>query len=134
MAEDQRMKIPGVAYLIIGAAMVMMSAIIDPLKLVFFVFVGAVFIVIGFIKILAREKKLKHHPDTYHHVAPHPHHAAAHTAQHQHASHQHAAVQHPAQHHQAAHVQHTSVARCSSCGAKLHHMFKFCPNCGQKTN
>ena len=47
MTEGQKTKIPGPAYLIIGAAMVLMSAIVDASKLAYFVFVGAVFVFAG---------------------------------------------------------------------------------------
>jgi uncharacterized OB-fold protein len=33
-------------------------------------------------------------------------------------------------HHKPAH--HKTILRCSSCGTKLHPLFKFCPKCGQK--
>jgi ABC-type nickel/cobalt efflux system permease component RcnA len=130
--------IPGAVFLIIGAGMVLMSAFIDVNKLSFFIFVGAVFVVIGFFKILLKLKKeaprAHHHPANpnaaqgQHHPAQqhtqHPQHAAAHHAAHpQHAQHQ----QH-AQHE----VHHNPVIRCASCGVKLHPLFQFCPNCGQK--
>jgi hypothetical protein len=115
-------KIPGPVYLIIGAAMILMSVFIDPEKLLFFILVGAVLVVVGFLKILMREKKkvnhAVHHP-AEHHATPMPHH----TPEHKQSLHQQPA-------HHAVHT--TTTISCSNCGVKLHPLFKFCPNCGQK--
>lgn len=138
-------KIPAPAYIIIGAAMILMSVFIDLEKLTLFVLVGAVFIVIGFFKILMKEKKSAE----YHamrradqqkqaHHASHANQQAAHRQpQHAQQAH-HPAAQHPAQHvSHAQHPQHlhtsqSTTVRCSSCGVKVHPLFKWCPNCGQK--
>jgi len=124
LSEEKSVKIPGPAYMIIGAGMVLMSAFINPEKLAFFVFIGALFIVIGVFKIIIKDKK-----PAVHHVAHHaPHH-------HQSAVHNQVAAHHVQHVHHAEHpssVHHTQVARCSGCGVKLHSMFKFCPNCGQR--
>ncbi len=164
MAEK---KIPGPAYIIIGSAMVLMSVFIDVEKLVLFILVGAVFIVIGFIKILMnleegrkrRDRHAKHpHHRTSHHPSHHtsakpaskegnegdegktggeskgdsdnshsPHHSLKQTAAH----HEHAAHK-PASQDYEKKTTTKQVVRCSQCGVKLHHLFKYCPNCGQK--
>ena len=124
-------KIPGAVYIIIGAGMMLMS-FFDISKLSFFVFVGAIFVVIGFFKILIKVKKeIPQH-------ATHPAEHAAHHAVQEHPSHPAHAATHPAHpaHLQAqhpAHAQHhTQSIHCSNCNVKLHPMFKFCPNCGQQ--
>lgn len=127
-------------------------------KFTLFILAGAVFIVFGFFKILLKEKKdakrargpqphhAEHHTASKPHVT-HPHRqvskppAAPHASRHHkpadqsHRSH-HAAGPHgksgassssSSHHHGREHV-----TRCSNCGVKLHHLFKFCPNCGQK--
>ncbi len=131
-------KIPGAVFIIVGSAMVLMSVFIDMEKLAMFILAGAVFIVVGFIKILIvldEKKKHAHHKHKLHHAQ---HNQAA---QHKHVQHQN---QQKSQHHQNAQhstttkkdyenkTQTTSIVRCSQCGVKLHHLFKFCPNCGQK--
>jgi len=143
-------KIPGPVFIIIGAAMVLMSVFIDVQKLTLFILAGAVFIVIGFIKILMKLEEGRKMAERHaRHRAAHPHHAAhpqasnpAHKGTHP--AHK-TGTHHPA--HQGAHrashpgakkpdyehkTQTTHVVRCSQCGVKLHHLFKFCPNCGQK--
>lgn len=144
-------KIPAPVYIVIGAGVMLMSVF---LKLYFFVFVGAVFIVVGFFKILIKEKKggeahrlaLRARAEERaanqghtHARAQHPAHAGAHPSQghnNQHAASAHPSHQHPVHnpqaHHASSQVQHSQVFRCSSCGVKLHPMFKFCPSCGQK--
>ncbi|MBN1543940.1 hypothetical protein JW898_00585 [Candidatus Woesearchaeota archaeon] len=136
-------RIPGPVYMVIGAAMILMSVFIDVQKLVVFILAGAVFIVIGFFKILI---KLDHDRKEQERHARHAHHPQLHhPAQHQHAQHpaQHQHAQHHAQRHQSqqaqtppANYEHKTetvqVVRCSKCGVKLHHLFKFCPNCGQR--
>jgi len=123
-------KIPGPVYLIIGAAMILMSVFIDPEKLLLFILAGAVVLVIGFLKILFGEKKQVHHVVHHpveHPTTPMPHH----TPQHKQSLHQQPA------HHQQPNAQYhpvhtTTTISCSNCGVKLHPLFKFCPNCGQK--
>jgi hypothetical protein len=129
-------KIPGPAFIIIGSAMVLMSVFVDIEKLSVFVLVGAVFILIGFFKIIMKEKRSapKHRA---HHAHKPSHHPAEHKAPSAHPSHPAHKAGHktPAQHKQGAsshHVQHKQVVRCSSCGVKIHPLFKWCPNCGQK--
>ncbi|MBU2561685.1 MAG: hypothetical protein KKD17_05275 [Nanoarchaeota archaeon] len=124
MAEK---KIPGPVYIVIGAAMVLMSVFIDVQKLVVFILVGAVFIVIGFFKIIIkldqRRKEQERHARHAHHqhaAHPRPQRPAAH----------HPAHTPPANYEQKTETSH--VVRCSQCGVKLHHLFKFCPSCGQK--
>jgi ABC-type nickel/cobalt efflux system permease component RcnA len=129
-------KIPGAVYIIIGSAMILMSVFIDIEKLTLFILTGSVLIVIGFIKILMKEKKGS---ESMHrraeHQATHPgvHHVQhpAHHPQQAHVTHN--PAHHPV-HHPAAHTepQPSQVIRCSSCGVKLHSLFRFCPNCGQK--
>lgn len=115
-------KIPSAAYIIIGSAMILMSVFVDVQKLAFFVFAGAIFILVGFFKIIMKQQKETKHP---HHVH-HPAHKPAKHAVHKPAAHKpHPHAKHPATHQ-------TTIVRCSSCGVKLHHLFKFCPNCGQK--
>jgi hypothetical protein len=124
-------KIPGPVYLVVGAAMILMSVFIDPEKLLLFILFGAVLLVVGFIKILLREKKKVVHHQVHHAVegpvqGVHPSQhttAAAHHAVHPQQSHTHSE-------HQSTHS--TTTMRCASCGVKLHPLFKFCPNCGQK--
>jgi ABC-type nickel/cobalt efflux system permease component RcnA len=135
----EKKKIPGPAYIIIGAAMVLMSVFIDVEKLAVFILVGAVFIVIGFLKIISSEKKAapKRHAHPHHaHPAHHPAHKPAHHAK---PVHHKPRAAHPAAHHTQQkpndyekRTTTTQVVRCSQCGVKLHHLFHFCPNCGQK--
>ena len=143
----QGKKISGPIYIVIGTAMIFMSAFIDIHKLLFFVLAGAVFILIGFFKILIKSKEghkkhhrhPAHHPHKpahpqHHHKPGHPHHPAKHPSHHA-AHHKHPAhkkTQHHTAHKHSAHHKTTSVAKCSSCGVKIHPLFKFCPKCGQK--
>ena len=121
--------IPGSVWIIIGAGVMLMSLIVglksDRLESFYlFILAGAVFIVVGFFKIILKDTKhAKRHVHKTHHAAQHP--AKPHT--------HHAPVQKkPASKHVAHHTKHVQVMRCSNCGVKLHSMFKFCPNCGQK--
>jgi ABC-type nickel/cobalt efflux system permease component RcnA len=125
-------KIPGPVFIIVGAGMMLMSVFIGIKsgiieKFALFIFVGAVFIVIGFFKVLLKEKRTA---ELHAHHAEHPHHAQ-HPAP-AHAAPRQGAHPHHAQHPQHAQHQHSQVVRCSGCGVKLHPLFKFCPNCGQK--
>jgi ABC-type nickel/cobalt efflux system permease component RcnA len=122
-------KIPGLVYVIVGAAVVLMSVFIGVNsglleKFALFIFIGAIFIFVGFFKIIMKDKKsadlrAQHaHPHHAQHPAPQipntPHHHAAHAQ------------------HQQHHAQHSQVVRCSGCNVKLHPLFKYCPSCGQK--
>lgn len=109
-------EIPGAVHIVVGAAMVLMSVFIDPVKLSLFILAGAVIIVWGFFKIISREKRVSQMHRTHHQAQ---------------AKHHHQQAQHSA-HHKPSHVQHTQVTRCASCGVKIHPLFKWCPNCGHK--
>ena len=121
--------IPGTWFLVVGAAMILMSVFIDVEKLLMFVLAGAVFIVIGFFKIVMKieEEKLhakKHHASHQHNTVHHsdnkthpPHKVEHHTSKTEHGTHK---------------TTHTSTSTCGGCGVKLHPAFKFCPNCGHK--
>ncbi|MFC1741307.1 hypothetical protein ACFL3V_02110 [Nanoarchaeota archaeon] len=122
-------QIPGPVHVVIGVAMVVMSAIADPIKLSIFIFAGAVLIVYGFFKIIIKEQKPKKHKFPQPHPQhAHPHHKTQHPAH----KHHHAAQHKQHAQHKAHPTQHTHVVRCASCGVKLHPRFHFCPNCGQK--
>jgi ABC-type nickel/cobalt efflux system permease component RcnA len=119
-------KIPASVFIIVGAGMILMSVFVginmqDIAKFSLFIFAGAIFILIGFFKIIIKQQKEAKHP---HHRAHHPAHKAKHKP------HKPAHKHHPHAKHPTAH--HTQIIRCSNCHVKLHHMFKFCPNCGQK--
>lgn len=116
-------KIPASAYIIIGSAMVLMSVFVDVEKLAIFVFAGALFILVGFFKVL-----VKQHKETKH--THHTRHAAHKPAKHKQPKSAHKPTSHTAAKHHPVH--HTTIVRCSSCGVKIHPLFKFCPNCGQK--
>lgn len=131
-------KIPASVWIVVGAGMILMSVFVginagNIEKFTIFILAGAVFIVYGFFRILMKEKKEAR--KLYH---PQPHHAEYHKPVHPRAEHQHKPAAHPhspahpAQHTHAAQSAQPHVVRCSNCGVKLHHMFKFCPNCGQK--
>ena len=126
-------KIPGPAYIIIGAGMILMSVVVglntDSIeKFSIFILIGAVFIVIGFLKIISKEKKSAETHHKRHEV--HHERARAHAAKHALPAHHH--EQHQKTAHPAHHAQHSQVVRCASCGVKIHPLFKWCPNCGQK--
>jgi len=135
-------KIPASVWIIVGAGMILMSVFVglnaDNIeKFTLFILAGAVFIVYGFFRILMKEKKEAkklYHPQPHHaeHHVAHP--AEHHKPAHPHAEHPHkpAHPAHPAQQAHAAQSAQPHVVRCSNCGVKLHHMFKFCPNCGQR--
>ena len=122
--------LPPVVYLVIGAAMVLMSVFIDAEKLLLFILVGAVFIVIGFIKTVMnageeKHKKRRHHRKHLHH--------AAHGQTHKLSPKDYKQGEHPTHEiKKTKHGTHMTAARCASCGVKLHPQFKYCPNCGQK--
>lgn len=119
--------IPGSYFLISGVAMILMSVFIDVNKLMFFILVGAIFVVIGFIKEIMRkgEEKSGHKRPASHHTSPgaHTHHKPGEHPTHPHTTHQTKKTEHGT---------HTTSVRCASCGVKLHPQFKYCPNCGQK--
>lgn len=130
-------KIPGPVYVIVGAAVVLMSVFIGVNsglleKFALFIFIGAIFIFVGFFKIILKDKKaadLRAHHAHPHHV-PHPAPPIPQAGVHQ--QHPHNAQHHQTAAHQQHHIQHSQVVRCSGCNVKLHPLFKFCPNCGQK--
>ena len=132
-----RKKLPPVAFIVIGAGMILMSVLVgireDNIeKFALFILAGAVLIVYGFFRFIVREKKQAKH---LHHAAHHPAHHPAHHAAHKPAAKQQA--KHPAKHAAHAHKAQphktpTHVHRCANCGVKLHPLFKFCPNCGQR--
>ena len=129
--------IRGSVFITIGIAVMLMSLFIDlkngENKLTFFVLAGAVIIVIGFLKIISREKKSA--PHHAHHAEKSHQHAAQHQSHHRatpnkpHVSHHHTAESHITPKMKS---HHTQVIRCAGCGVKLHPLFKFCPNCGHK--
>jgi hypothetical protein len=129
--------IPGPVFIIVGVGAILMSVFIDVEKLAFFILVGAVFVVAGFLKIISKEKKnavkQPQHAAAHHAPGKTVQHAATHTT-HPHNTHhnihpntnQH--IQHEGQHN----IQHKQTLRCAGCGVKLHSLFKYCPNCGHK--
>ncbi len=141
--------IGGSIYIIIGAAMMLMSVLIDPTKLIFFILTGAIFIVVGFFKIIIKleEGKKEGTKKTVHHsthqttrqvhmttTANHTNHMRtagqqAHTTQQKQNTHNHTTEK---KEHENIHVHHKQVIRCSNCHVKVHPLFKYCPNCGQK--
>ncbi|NQU79156.1 hypothetical protein HQ545_05290 [Candidatus Woesearchaeota archaeon] len=130
-----RTKISGSTWIIAGSAIILMSVFIDMERLRVFIVPGAIFVVVGFIKIVLNERRPKHKK---HRSASH---TTAHTAAH-HKTGQHAHNQTPRKstHATASNKSHTtspsgnstSVFRCSSCHVKIHPRFAYCPNCGQK--
>ncbi len=101
-------ELSGQLYVVTGSAMLLMSVLIDYEKLMLFILAGAVFIVIGFFKLVMKSGEEKHKQRKANHKT--------HTT-------------HKRTHHESAHKQ---IIRCRNCHVKIHPSFKFCPNCGQK--
>ena len=114
-------KIPGSAYLIIGAGIVLMSFFINYEKLAFFIVCGAVFILIGFVKVVLKLRQSVFQQDSYsskrknntrtinNNQAQHP--AKSHThvpTHHQSHTQQHSHPQHNSQQHNRSHTQQQS--------------------------
>lgn len=131
--HNKRKPIPGSWFLVVGAAMVLMSVFIDVEKLIIFILAGAVFVVIGFFKIIMDleegKKKTKHHTK---HKTSH-HHKVHHSENKSHPTHK--TTHHTKKtEHGKEKIKHTESIRCTNCGVKLHPSFKYCPNCGQRLN
>jgi ribosomal protein L40E len=141
--------IPGWVYIIIGMVVSIASYTISYDKMLFFFYLGFIFIGVGFAKLafakvfpnlktednfkqgirattLARHQATRaqnQRPSALHRYEPQ-------MQQTQYAA-QHNQTQHHAQH-QAAQARHTQSLTCASCGTRLHPSFTFCPRCGQK--
>lgn len=108
----KKTEISGQLYVVVGVAMLLMSVFIDYEKLMLFILAGAVFIVVGFLKLVIKsgdaKNKIKKTHNAYHEKAYYENHQ---------------------KNHQSTHEQ---IIRCRNCHVKVHPLFKFFPNCGHE--
>lgn len=143
--------IPGWVYVMLGIFMTAASQLIkreDGSKpLIIFLYVGILFIVIGFGKYIfkAKSRKKQEKPvSTKHpsHHAVHPHHQRAHPPQPRQAVHHrvsHSQTPSQSQHHvqrvsqqQSQQTQHPSIIACPACGTRHYNYANYCMKCGTK--
>ena len=100
-------EIPSLAYIIIGAFLVIASLVINPKKLLLFIIVGVIMIIIGILKLMGEKRTKKSHT---------PHTAVHHTVR-----------PPPTTHHQTRVLKH-----CPRCGTSGQTQAVYCPRCGTR--
>ena len=140
--------IPGWVYVILGIVMILASQLIknsDGSKpLLIFLFVGILFVIIGFGKYIFRGVFKKKKEPTYkkhvHPAMPRIHNPPQHTAHPQQPPQTHPAAHQKATHPQSPHEvhratqhpQHLSIIACPACGVRHYNYARYCMKCGTR--
>lgn len=127
MEKSKSKGISGKVYIIVGSAVILMSLFVGINntgieKMSLFILVGAIFIVVGFVKIISQEKKAAPHLQNHsHHGAHHAQHSAHKSTVHNQTHHTQQGNQHSVQHHSPHHAQHTHHAQNTHHAQHTHH-------------
>ena len=130
-------KIHGISYLIIGAAVILISLYSNARSgtnsMTLFIYVGIIFLIVGIIKLFLKFIKRQNKPKQAHKPVQH-HHAQVHHQQVQHAQHTQPRTHHSSHPHHPQHTQHQQVFPqyivCPKCHARNHTHSNFCMRCG----